>query len=271
MSIRNAKTANLIAFYLSLGLCNPAGATSCRTIDPPQSWSAQGPASPAADGLSESPNPSLNLVVFRHAEKPLRDDGVMIEDGNLGADAHRRLVGLPDRLLQEFGCPDLLVAANPAVKMLNKKSGQYFNYIRPLATIAPVAMKLDFPVWTPYGYNQSDFLARDFLADAALRPKADGAPKTVFVAWERQNIPKLYRDLVSRGNLKDLAGTTETIDGVFLRCEAPQPWAQCDFDSIWFIRIRPAGVCLTRRAENLNTLSFQEKCKGAESVSDAPR
>jgi len=271
MSMRDAKSAFSIAFYLFFSLCCPVGASTCRSIDPPKSWTAHEPASPAAVELNNIPNLSLNLVVFRHGEKPLRDDGVMIEDGNLGAEANNRLIGLPDRLLQEFGCPDLLVAANPAVKMLNKKSGKYFNYIRPLATIVPVSMKLNFPVWTPYGYNQSDFLVQDFLADATLRPKADGAPKTVFVAWERQNVPKIYRELVNQGKLKDLAGITTMIDGGSLRCEVPEPWAQCDFDSIWFIRVRPAGVCLTRRTENLNTLSFQEKCKGAESVSDAPR
>jgi hypothetical protein len=37
------------------------------------------------------------------------------------------------------------------------------------------------------------------------------------------------------------------------------------------IKVRPAGVCLTRRVENLNAASFQKQCKGAESVSDTPR
>ena len=108
----------------------------------------------------------------------------MIEDGNLGPAAEQRIMRLPDRLLKEFGCPDLLVATNPSIKMVNKISGQYFNYIRPLVTIAPLSMKLNFPVWTPYGYNQSDLLARDLIADTALSPDAERGHKTVFIAWE---------------------------------------------------------------------------------------
>ncbi len=201
----------------------------------------------------------------------MRDDGVMIEDGNLGREAEHRLTLLPDRLLKEFGCPDLLVAPNPAIKMINKISGQYFNYVRPLATIEPISLRLNFPVWAPYGFNQIDLLTQDLLGDIAQRPKAAAAPITVYITWERQNIPKLYRELVGQGKLQDLAGMSVTIDGASVRCDTPQPWEQCDFDTIWFIRVRNTGVCLSRRAENLNTAIYQEKCKGAESVSDAPK
>jgi len=267
MSMRTGLVLASLLFCFS----DAAATQTCRSIDPPRSWSAQEAASPTTGALDNSGIPALDLVVFRHGEKPLRNDGVMIEDGNLGAGAENRIMRLPEKFLQEFGCPDLLVTTNPAVKMINKTSGQYFNYVRPLATIAPLSIKLNFPVWTPYGYNQSDRLARDFLADPALRHKANGAPVTVFIAWERQNIPKLYRELVEQGKLTDLAGKTAPIDGASVQCEILPPWEQCNFDSIWLIRVRPVGVCLTRRAENLNTASFQEKCTGAESVSDAPR
>lgn len=246
-------------------------AGKCQPSNPPDSWSAQGTAAPVAATVDPAAIPRLNLVIFRHAEKPLRDDGLMAEDGNLGAEAEQRLARLPERLLKDFGCPDFLVAANPAVKMLNKKTGQYFNYIRPLATIEPLSIKLNYPVWTPYGYNQNDLLARDLLGDKAFRPSPDGAPKTVFLAWERQNIRKLYQELVQQGKLKDLAGATATIDGAARSCDPLPQWEQCDFDSVWMIHIRPAGVCLTRRIENLNAAGFQKQCKGAESVSDAPR
>lgn len=248
-----------------------AQADKCKPSNPPDAWSAQGTATPIAATVDPAAIPRLNLVVFRHAEKPLRDDGLMAEDGNLGAEAEQRLARLPEQLLKDFGCPDFLVAANPAVKMLNKKTGQYFNYIRPLATIEPLSIKLNYPVWTPYGYNQNDLLARDLLGDKAFRPSPDGAPKTVFLAWERQNIRKLYQELVQQGKLKDLAGATATIDGVDRACDALPQWEQCDFDSVWMIKVRPAGVCLTRRVENLNAASFQKQCKGAESVSDTPR
>lgn len=267
MSARSFLTALLLIVLNDGAAC----ANPCRPSDPPHSWSERDAATPATAPFIKTFTPALNLVVFRHGEKPLRDNGVMIEDGNLGVEAEDRLRRLPEKLLKEFGCPDLLVAPNPAIKMLNKKTNQYFNYIRPLLTIAPVSMRLNYPVWTPYGYDQSDLLARDFIGDPALKPKEEGASRTIFVAWERQNIPKLYRELVNQGKLKDLAGRIVTIDGAPQRCDVPQPWTQCDFDSIWFIRIRNEGVCLTRHAENLDTASYQEKCKGAESVSDVPK
>lgn len=261
----------LITLALLVFISTAARAGSCRPIDPPRSWTEQAQPTPSAPAGDNSSRIALDLVVFRHGEKPLRDDGVMIEDGNLGPAAEQRIMRLPDRLLKEFGCPDLLVATNPSIKMVNKISGQYFNYIRPLVTIAPLSMKLNFPVWTPYGYNQSDLLARDLIADTALSPDAERGYKTVFIAWERQNIPKFYRELVEKGRLKDLAGTSAIIDGVSVQCEIPRSWDQCDFDTIWYIRARHEGVCLTRRAENLNNRLFQEKCKGAESVSDPPQ
>jgi hypothetical protein len=96
-----------------------AHAADCVSLDPPASWSASTPAIPVAAVPAAPEIAPLNLVIFRHGEKPLRDDGFMIEDGNLGADASERLSKLPDRLLKAFGCPDMLLTANPAVKMLN--------------------------------------------------------------------------------------------------------------------------------------------------------
>lgn len=261
----------LLASFALVGSQAAFARDSCHSIDPPRSWSAQEQAAPMAIPIGHAARVALDLVVFRHGEKPMRDDGVMIEDGNLGREAEHRLARLPDRLLKEYGCPDLLVAPNPAVKMINKKSGQYFNYIRPLSTIEPLSIRLSFPVWTPYGYNQTDWLAQDLLGQVAPKPGTAGSPPTVFIAWERQNIPKLYRELVDQGKLQDLAGTVATIDGATVHCDTPHPWEQCDFDTIWLIRVRDMGVCLSRRAENLNTASYQEKCKGAESVADVPK
>ena len=150
-------------------------------------------------------------------------------------------------------------------------SSQATNYIRPLATILPISLRLNYPVWTPYGYNQSDLLARDLLSNIAERQKISGEPETVYIAWERQNIPKFYREILDQGKFQDLAGTVATIDGATVHCETPKPWDQCDFDSIWFIRVRKIGVCLSRRTEHLNTARYQDRCRGAESVSDAPR
>lgn len=260
------------ALLLAAALMAAPGAAQagCTPAPAPLSWRGKAPAAPApAPDTPTAINP-LTLVIFRHAEKPMRADGVMIEDGNLGAQSLSRLARLPDALLRQFGCPDLLVAPNPAVKMRNKASGDYFNYVRPLATILPLAEKIEFPVWTPYGYDQNDFLARDLLSDRAFAPDGNGRAKTIFIAWERTNIRKLVEQLAGIGRLASREGDRIGVEGKHYPCESPAKWEQCDFDSIWLIHIREGGLCLTRRQENLNAASFQKRCRGAESATDQP-
>ncbi|MGJ0506463.1 MAG: hypothetical protein ACR652_04870 [Methylocystis sp.] len=264
------RTAWFLVAVTFAAAAGPAVAADCTPAPAPASWRAEGAAIPAT--VPDDPkalNP-LTLVLLRHAEKPMRADGVMIEDGNLGRQALDRLARLPDRLLAQFGCPDLLVAPNPAVKMHNKVTGDYFNYIRPLATIAPLAETIEFPVWTPYGYNQNDLLARDLLADKALAPRENGKARVVFIAWERKNIRKLYEALGRLGRLAPREGATVSVDGAAYKCESPAVWEQCDFDSLWLVHVQDGGVCLTRQQENLNTAGFQKHCKGAESTTDTP-
>lgn len=249
---------------------HPARAAECAASDPPPAWSAQGPAIPVDVATDMSAIPPLNLVIFRHGEKPLRDDGVMLEDGNLGGTASRRLSRLPDRLLRVFGCPDLLVTTNPAVKMANKRTGRYFNYVRPMATIAPLATRLNFPIWSPYGYNETEFLARDLLGDKAFMPGADAKPRTIFIAWERKNIRALYDNLLRIGRLRTPATGELTVDGKAFRCAPPPDWKQCDFDSLWRIHIRAGVLCLTHARQQLDTPDFQKRCTHAESTTDTP-
>ena len=248
----------------------PARAADCVSLDPPASWSASTQAVPVAGASASSEIAPLNLVIFRHGEKPLREDGIMIEDGNLGAEAAGRLSKLPDRLLKAFGCPDMLVTANPAVKMVNRKTGKYFNYVRLLATIEPLSVRLNFPVWTPYGYNQTEALAQDLLRDKAFARGAEGKARTIFIAWERNNIRTLYDNLLRLGQLKTPGTGALTVDGKTYRCEPPPKWEQCDFDSIWLIHIRDGALCLMHRNEELDTPAFLKRCRGAESTTDLP-
>jgi hypothetical protein len=156
------------------------------------------------------------------------------------------------------------------MRQLNRKTGKYFNYVRLLATIEPLSVRLNFPVWTPYGYNQTDALARDLLGDSAFAPDADGRARTIFIAWERNNIRSLYDNLLRLGQLKTPGAGALTVDGKTFRCEPPPKWEQCDFDSIWLIHIRGGALCLTHRKEELDTPAFLKRCRGAESTTDMP-
>ena len=59
-------------------------------------------------------------------------------------------------------------------------------------------------------------------------------------------------------------------DGVRYRCEEPKKWEQCDFDTILLVNIRDSAICITPKSENLNSNSFLNRCKGAESTTDNP-
>ena len=85
------------------------------------------------------------IVFFRHGEKP--SGGL----GQLTCQGLNRALALPDVLLRKFGRPDYLYAPNPAVKMPDP-AGSFF-YVRPLATIEPVAIRAGRSVNTRYGYN----------------------------------------------------------------------------------------------------------------------
>jgi hypothetical protein len=253
--------------FLSLPVTQAVAA--CVASPPPASWSSEHGPSPTASEPVNAENP-LTLVITRHAEKPLGEDGLMKETGNLGEQAAHRLSRLPDTLLKQFGCPDLLVTAKPTDKMINKRTGQYFYYVRPLATMEPLSQKINFPIWMPYGYLENESLARDLLNDPAFRPRDGEKAKKIFIVWERNSITKLFDQLKAVGNLRSLAGSSLTVDGVQYRCEEPPKWEQCDFDSIWLVQVKDKAICLSHRNENLNSKGFQKSCKGAESTTDQP-
>ncbi len=249
--------------FMCLALLAPQRALAeCSPSAPPDSWAQAAPAVPATIPADPKTIHPLRLVIIRHAEKPMLSSGYMIEDGNIGEQGVKRAARLADTLLERFGCPDLLISTNPAVKIPNKITGQYFNYIRPLVTIAPLSGKIGYPVWTPYGYDQSDLLVRDLLGDKAFAPRHDGQTKTIFIAWERKNMPKLVANLVENGKLTLLQGGTMKADGETYQCEAPPTWVQCDFDSIWVLNIRDGNLCLSHKQEHLNAPAFQNHCKG---------
>ena len=241
--------------------CLAAEAAPCVASPPPASWASAQPATPVALPTDPKSIGPLTLIMVRHAEKPMNSDGLMIEDGNLSAVGVRRAQRLPERLKALYGCPDMIISTNPAVKILNRATGQHFNYVRPLTTIAPYSGILQFPVWTPYGYDQTEKLVQDLFGDKAFAPKADGAPKKILIAWEHSNVMKMTAEIFKDGRFTPMKGTMRN-GGRTWTCQTPPVWPECDFDSIWIVNIKDGQACFTQQYEKLNTPSFQKACKG---------
>jgi hypothetical protein len=153
----------------------------------------------------------VTLVMIRHGEKPA------LGLGQLNCQGLNRALALPDVLLAKFGRPDTLFAPDPGVAASD--FGQAYNYIRPLATIEPTAIRLGLPVNTRWGLEN---LAP--LEDELLSPKHAG--QLLFIAWEHNLIVQLARNIVARrgGDPK----------------EVPD-WDRGDFDSIYVLGLPDGG------------------------------
>jgi hypothetical protein len=147
------------------------------------------------------------IVMVRHGEKP--DGGL----GQLSCQGLNRSLALPNVLFGKFGKPFAIFAPNPGAQ--KNDQGQKYNYIRPLATIEPTAIRAGLPVNT-----QWSFIDIGSLKTALLNK--DLQNKTVFVAWEHQLLEQLARDIVRQ---------------VGADANAIPTWDGKDFDSIYVIEI----------------------------------
>lgn len=117
------------------------------------------------------------IIIIRHGEKPL------FEIGQLNCKGLNRSLLLPAYFKKNFPKPNYLFAPNPSVKIRG------YSYVRPLATIEPIAIRLDKPVNTQIGYNQPKK-----LANTLLQSKYHSA--VIYVAWEHENIQKIAKMLL---------------------------------------------------------------------------
>ncbi len=85
----------------------------------------------------------VKLVMFRHAEKP--EAGL----GQLSCQGLNRALALPGALLAAYGKPAALYAPNPGVA--KDDDGVSYNYLRPLATIEPTAIRAGMTLQTRGG------------------------------------------------------------------------------------------------------------------------
>ena len=166
------------------------------------------------------------IVIVRHGEKPAQ--GL----GQLSCQGLNRSLALAPVLLSRYGVPAAIYAPNPAVKKTDK--GISYAYIRPLATIEPLAIRVGLPVNVDWGMADITQLAEALLA------RTDG---TQVVAWEHHLAEKLAKHL-----LAELGGNP---------AEVPD-WGDADFDSIYVIRVagheKDRNATFTHENEGLNGL-----------------
>ncbi len=146
------------------------------------------------------------IVFFRHGEKP--SSGL----GQLTCQGLNRALALPTVLLSRYGTPAYLYAPNPTVKIPDS-TGSYY-YVRPLATIEPVAIRAGRSVNTGVGYTDIAGLER-------LLVSSSKANTTIFVAWEHIYLQKIVQDLMNK------YGGHVTVPA----------WASTDYDSLYVLHL----------------------------------
>jgi hypothetical protein len=191
---------------------------------------AQAPAAETRDRSVET------LVLVRHAEKPAEGLGLLRCKG-----LNRSLL-LPDFFAANFERPDLIFAPNPAVKVTEiHGNGQRYDYVRPLLTIGPTAVRFGVPVNTQLPFNDPGL-----LADTLLDPQYHN--DTIYVAWEHVSLVEFAEIVLKR-----------------FHDPAPvPPWPDLDYDTFYVFRIDWGKVPTVKfevRSENLGPIS--ETCPQA--------
>lgn len=167
------------------------------------------------------------VVIVRHAEKP--SQGL----GQLTCQGLNRSLALAPVLLSRYGKPSAIYAPNPA--QLKKDHGVPYAYIRPLATIEPLAVRAGMPVNLQWGMTDIPAMGDELLATSGVH----------VVAWEHHWGENLARYLMSR-----MGGDPRSV---------PE-WMDDDFDSIYVVRISDADggskrASFSRESEGLNGLA----------------
>lgn len=166
------------------------------------------------------------IVFMRHAEKPAAGLGLIDCQGL------NRALALPQVLATKFGRPDVIFAPNPHQRV--RDHGQDYNYVRPLATIVPTAVRFERPIMTRFGFKDIAGLRRELM-------KRRYHDTLVFVAWEHAFLVKLVRHLV-----KATGGDDAVVPD----------WAASDFDGVFVLRITRDGgrpsVAFARETQGLD-------------------
>jgi len=178
---------------------------------------------------------TTRILFIRHGEKP--EAGL----GQLACKGLARSLALPDVILAKFGTPGALFAPNPSHR--KPDHGHPYDYIRPLATIEPLAIRAGLPVDVQLGFEQFVKLGR-ILAAPSL------AGSLVVVAWEHKVVRDMVRDILQRHG-----GDPGLV----------RKWKDDDFDRIDVVEI-------TRTPGKPDAASYRRDQQGLDGVpGDCPR
>ena len=180
--------------------------------------------------LSSAAHADTTIVIVRHGEKPA------LGLGQLTCQGLNRSLALAPLLLSRYGAPVAIYAPNPAQQKRDR--GVLYPYIRPLATIEPLAIRTGLPVNIKWGMTQIAPLAAEILA---------APPGTHVVAWEHHWGEALARHVMAR-----LGGHS---------VDVPR-WEDSDFDSVFVIR---AG----KDSDGNKSISFRHEQEALNGMSES--
>jgi hypothetical protein len=186
---------------------------------------------PSSAFAQQNSNDSIQtIVMMRHGEKP--EAGL----GQISCQGLNRDLALPAVIQKKFGRPDAIYAPDPSDE--TKDDGKYYNYVRPLATIEPTAVKFGLPVDTSFGLADIDG-----VREAVDLP--DNRNALVLIAWEHKQITKLARAFMTAHG-----GNPDSVP----------KWKGKDFDSLYVIKID--------RSKPSATVSFERMAEGLDGQSE---
>jgi hypothetical protein len=157
-------------------------------------------------GVAATAGAEQTIVFMRHGEKP--SGGY----GQLTCQGLNRALALPHVLMAMYGKPTYVYAPNPFVKMSDPAGS--FYYVRPLATIEPIAIRAGRPVNVKYGYHEVSRVRASLITPSK-------ANSTTFVAWEHQYLVKIVQSIMNA------YGGGQTVPG----------WISGDYDSLYVVRV----------------------------------
>jgi hypothetical protein len=153
---------------------------------------------------------SRTIVFFRHGEKPAGGYGQLTCQGL------QRALALPHVLRGRFGTPQFIFAPNPLPRVSDPAGS--FSYVRPLATVEPIAIAVGLPVNADYGLSDVGGV-RGALLSPAL------GSSTIFVAWEHAKLVEIVQSIM------DSFRSGVTVPA----------WTYGDYDSLYIVRLTNTG------------------------------